>query len=178
MDTKELRKLYREELQETLATVGGKSRKRTFTRMVRAVFEHRGGELIGPDETVLVWSDLHLGHANVIEYQERPFLDVGDMDEEIWRSWERTVQPESVLVLVGDVAMGDAVCEATWERIRRTPGRRRHLVIGNHCCSSLCSVGTSRYLTGLFRRRIAWDDGTIREGSGAGEVAFAKNRCC
>ena len=41
-----------------------------------------------------------------------------------------------------------------------------------------CSVGTSRYLTGLFRRRIAWDDGTIREGSGAGEVAFAKNRCC
>ena len=44
--------------------------------------------------------------------------------------------------------------------------------------SSLCSVGTSRYLTGLFRRRIAWDDGTIREGSGAGEVAFAKNRCC
>ena len=46
------------------------------------------------------------------------------------------------------------------------------------CCSSLCSVGTSRYLTGLFRRRIAWDDGTIREGSGAGEVAFAKNRCC
>ena len=60
MDTKELRKLYREELQETLATVGGKSRKRTFTRMVRAVFEHRGGELIGPDETVLVWSDLHL----------------------------------------------------------------------------------------------------------------------
>ena len=47
-----------------------------------------------------------------------------------------------------------------------------------HCCSSLCSVGTSRYLTGLFRRRIAWDDGTIREGSGAGEVAFAKNRCC
>ena len=132
VNTKELRKLYREELEETLATVGGKSRKKTFRRMVRAVSEHRGGELIDPDETVLVWSDLHLGHANVIEYQERPFLDVGDMDEEIWRSWERSVQPESVLVLVGDVAMGDAVCEATWERIRRTPGRRRHLVIGNH----------------------------------------------
>ena len=132
MDTKGLRKLYRESLRQTLGTVGGKTRKRPFTRMVRAVAEHRGEALTAPDEAVLVWSDLHLGHANIIEYQARPFLDVADMDEEIWQAWERVLQPESVLVLVGDVAMGDAVCEATWERIRRTPGRHKHLVIGNH----------------------------------------------
>ena len=41
------------------------------------------------------------------------------------------------------------------------------------CCLSLSLVGTPRYLTGLFRRRIAWDDGAIREGCGAGEVAFS-----
>ena len=35
-------------------------------------------------------------------------------------------------MLVGDVTMGEAVCEATWERIRRAPAQRRHLVIGNH----------------------------------------------
>ena len=132
VDTQGLRKLYREELRQTLDTVGGKTRKRTYTRMVRAVAEHRGEALTAPDEAVLVWSDLHLGHANIIEYQARPFFDVGDMDEELWRTWERVLQPESVLVLVGDVAMGGAVCEATWERIRRTPGRRKHLVIGNH----------------------------------------------
>ena len=132
MDTKDLRKLFRAELQQALETVGGKTRKRTFSRMVRAVSEYRGGELTVPDEAVLVWSDLHFGHANIIDYQDRPFLDVDDMDEEIWRSWERVVQPDSVLVLVGDVAMGDAVCEATWERVKRAPGRHKHLVIGNH----------------------------------------------
>ena len=132
VDTKDLRKLYRQELQQTLDTVCGKSRKRTFTRMVRAVSEHRGCQLTAPDEAVLVWSDLHFGHANIIEYQARPFHDVGDMDEEIWRSWERVLQSDSVLVVVGDVAMGDAVCDATWDRIRRTPGRHKHLVIGNH----------------------------------------------
>ena len=69
--------------------------------------------------------------------------------------------------------------EAAYEFIRRTLVRFDYPTLSKpDCCSSLCSVGTSRYLTGLFRRRIAWDDGTIREGSGAGEVAFAKNRCC
>ena len=28
--------------------------------------------------------------------------------------------------------MGEAVSEATWTRIRRSPGHRKHLVIGNH----------------------------------------------
>ena len=48
---------------------------------------------------------------------------------------------------------------------------------GTGCCLSLSPVGTPRHLTGLFRRRIAWDDGTIREVSGAGEIAFTMNRC-
>ena len=38
----------------------------------------------------------------------------------------------TVLVLVGDVAMGEALGDATWERIRRSPARHKHLVIGNH----------------------------------------------
>ena len=70
-------------------------------------------------------------------YQERPFRDVADQDAEIWKAWERVVRPESGLVLVGDVAMGEVVCEATWERIRRTPARHKHLVIGNHDLTGL-----------------------------------------
>ena len=132
MDARELRKHYRAEVAGALRTAGGKTRKRTFTRMVQAVSDIRGAELAAPDEDVLVWSDLHLGHANIIEYQERPFLDREDMDEELWKAWERTVEPHHTLVVVGDVAMGDAVCEATWERVRALPGREKHLIIGNH----------------------------------------------
>ena len=72
--------------------------------------------------------------------------------------------------------------EAGVQRERRRPRRPSkldpYLAFITECCLSLCFAGPPRYLTGLFRRRIAWDDGTIREGSGAGEVAFAKNRCC
>ena len=75
------------------------------------------------------------------------------MDEEIWRSWERVPQSDSVLVVVGDVAMGDAVCDATWDRIRRTPGRHKHLVIGNHDLT-----GEGRGESRRVRRRMVGDD--------------------
>ena len=112
--------------------------------MVEAVSEHRGGELDAPDEDVLVWSDLHLGHANIIESQERPFLDVTDQDAEIWRAWER-IDPDAVLVVVGDVAMGKAVCEATWTRVRAAPGRRKCLIIGNHDVTGAGEVRTEGF---------------------------------
>ena len=46
------------------------------------------------------------------------------------------------------------------------------------CCFPLYLVGSPRDLTGLFRRRISWDDGVIRDTSDRGEVAFVMNDCC
>ena len=145
IDVIDARRRYRAELELALACAGGKTRKRTYRAMIRAVTEYRGATLEAPDAEVLVWSDLHLGHGNIIDYQNRPFLDVADQDAEIWKAWERVVRPESVLVLVGDVAMGEAVCEATWERIRRTPARRKHLVIGNHDLTGLGELRTQGF---------------------------------
>ena len=53
-----------------------------------------------------------------------------------------------------------------------------HEVLDEWCCFSLSLVGSPRELAGVFRRRIAWDDGAIREPAGAGAVAFVMNRCC
>ena len=41
------------------------------------------------------------------------------------------------------------------------------------CCFALCLVESPREFAGLFRRRIAWDDGAIREPAGAGGVALS-----
>jgi len=57
------------------------------------------------------------------------------------------------------------------------PSRPIEVVHDAKCCSPLYLVGTPRELTGLFRRRITWDDGAIREALG-GEVAFPMNDCC
>ena len=82
---------------------------------------------------VLVTSDLHLGHANVIEYTNRPFRDADQMDNALWGITLRaTLEPDKVLVVVGDVAVRDGLNAVTWQQIRDLDCRQRHLVIGNH----------------------------------------------
>ena len=44
------------------------------------------------------------------------------------------------------------------------------------CCFSRSVVESPRQLVAVFRSRISWDDGAIRERAGA--VAFLMNRCC
>ena len=65
------------------------------------------------DGRVLVWSDLHLGHANVIGYANRPFADVTEMDRHLWAGWEAAARPDGVLLCVGDLAMRTALEEGT-----------------------------------------------------------------
>ena len=124
---KEPLNLYRDDLREALGR-GGK----TLAAMRRALNEHGAGTLDAPDEAVKVWSDLHLGHANIIEYQDRPFFNVDEMDAVLWANWQVGVDPEETLVCVGDVAMARGIAGDTWDRLRVAPGRTKILVVGNH----------------------------------------------
>ena len=119
--------LYRDDLREALGRSG-----KTLAAMRRALNEHGAGVLDAPDEEVKVWSDLHLGHANIIAYQGRPFHNVHEMDGVLWANWQFGVDQEDTLVCVGDVAMGGGLSGDTWERVRAAPGRTKVLVVGNH----------------------------------------------
>ena len=79
IDVTKPRHRYRAELEQAFPRAGGNSRKRTLRAMVRAATEYRGTVLDAADADVLVWSDLHLGHANIIDCQDRPFFDAADM---------------------------------------------------------------------------------------------------
>ncbi len=119
--------LYRDDLRESVGRSG-----KTLAAMRRAVDEHGAGVLDVDDVAVKVWSDLHLGHANIIAYQGRPFHDVHEMDEALWGNWQLGVDPDDTLVCVGDFALGEALSEDTWDRVRAAPGRSKVLVVGNH----------------------------------------------
>ena len=75
-------------------------------------------------------SDHHFGHANIIEYCDRPFSSVGQMDDAMLDRHYETVDGEDVLVHLGDVAMDMRDGAETVECFDRLDGDL--LVGGNH----------------------------------------------
>jgi calcineurin-like phosphoesterase family protein len=70
-------------------------------------------EYVGSDGASLVlnvpcaeWvtSDLHLGHYNIIEYCNRPFKSLEEMDEVLIRNWNNWILPRDKVFYLGDLA--------------------------------------------------------------------------
>lgn len=49
---------------------------------------------------IFIISDLHLGHANVLKHDKRPFSTVEDMDNTIIENWNKQVQMRLRLIWI------------------------------------------------------------------------------
>lgn len=82
---------------------------------------------INPND--FVTSDLHLGHAKIIEYSHRPFKDLQEMNEKLILNWNNKVPPDANVYLIGDM------CLAKHDEVRKFRERlngKIFLVRGNH----------------------------------------------
>ena len=70
-------------------------------------------------------ADLHIGHTRIIEYCNRPFSSVEEMNEALVANWNATVTPEDSIYVLGDFANRDE------HHFHRLNGRK-FLIIGNH----------------------------------------------
>lgn len=50
-------------------------------------------------------SDLHLGHENIIEYCDRPFDSVEEINETLITNWNARVEAEDTVIYVGDISV-------------------------------------------------------------------------
>ncbi len=79
---------------------------------------------------VYIWSDLHLGHTNVIKYENRPFSSTEEMNQTILDNWKKTVKKQDTIINLGDVAFG-IDRDSLRDMITSMPGKKM-LIIGNH----------------------------------------------
>lgn len=78
-----------------------------------------------------VWfvSDTHFGHSRVIEYSNRPFSSVEEMDEAMIENWNEVVKPGDLVYHLGDFSFYP---EAKSVTIASRLAGNRYLVYGNH----------------------------------------------
>lgn len=74
-------------------------------------------------------SDIHFGHTNAIQFDNRPFSDRNEMDYMIIELWNARVQPEDQIYIIGDFAYRNERPEEWY--LKQLKGHK-HLIVGNH----------------------------------------------
>lgn len=74
-------------------------------------------------------SDLHLGHANVLDYDMRPFASIDEMDKMLISYWNMRVQEEDHIYILGDFCYKSKLMPEKY--LKKLKGHK-HLIIGNH----------------------------------------------
>ena len=74
-------------------------------------------------------SDTHFGHKSVLNFDDRPFADVEEMDHRMIEAWNETVSDNDDVYILGDVCYR-AEKAPSWY-MKQLKGQK-HLIQGNH----------------------------------------------
>ena len=74
-------------------------------------------------------SDLHIGHANAINLDRRPFKDLDEMNEAIFANWNARVQADDTVYILGDFIWKK---ESEWAHYVAPLTGNKVLIRGNH----------------------------------------------
>ena len=74
-------------------------------------------------------SDLHLGHTNVIKFDNRPFESLEEMHKTIITNWNEVTNQNDTVYILGDFCWET---EAGWEKYLKELSGKKVLIRGNH----------------------------------------------
>lgn len=80
-------------------------------------------------ERIFFVSDTHFGHRNIIEFCNRPFNSVEEMDEKLIENWNSVVKPNDWVFDLGDFAFAP---KHRWTELLSELNGRHILILGNH----------------------------------------------
>lgn len=78
---------------------------------------------------IFLTSDSHFGHSNIIEFCNRPFKNVEEMNYKLIENWNKKVPVDGLVFHLGDFAWGGY---PFWKKIREQLNGRIILIKGNH----------------------------------------------
>ena len=74
-------------------------------------------------------SDTHFNHKNIIDYCNRPFCSVEDMDNKLIKNWNSVITKRDIVWHLGDFGFGN---KQQIQRLREQLNGKIYLITGNH----------------------------------------------
>lgn len=84
--------------------------------------------IIGLNNMKRYISDLHIGHGNVLKFDQRPFFTLDEMHETIIKNWNSVVNKNDDVYILGDFAWKNDI---GLEVLKQLKGKK-YLILGNH----------------------------------------------
>jgi calcineurin-like phosphoesterase family protein len=85
--------------------------------------------IINEPDKLYFTSDLHLDHANIIKYCDRPFKDKNHMNEVIINNWNSIINNDDTIFILGDFCLGQ---RGEWIHFINRLSGIKILIKGNH----------------------------------------------
>ena len=102
-------------------------------------------------------SDLHIGHANVIRFDQRPFANLSEMHEAIVTNWNSVVTGNDTVYILGDFIWGK---DSEWPFYVAPLAGNKVLLRGNHDIKGMSKE--TRKLFADFKDYMEISDGDRR----------------
>ncbi|MCI9023900.1 MAG: hydrolase [Dorea sp.] len=101
-------------------------------------------------------ADMHLGHENIIAFDNRPFRSVNEMNRVLMDNWNRKVGQDDDVYILGDFSYCSET-DPVWylEQLKGT----KHLIQGNHDGHLLRSGNAGKYLASVDKMLHITDGG-------------------
>ena len=107
---------------------------------------------------VFFTSDTHFNHANIINFCNRPFKSVEEMNEVLIVNWNSVVGMDDTVFHLGDFCLGGA---AEWTKLLDRLNGKIHLIVGNHDLKNLRQGFCERFEEVVMQRHIVIDKQSI-----------------
>lgn len=77
-------------------------------------------------------ADQHFWHENILDYCDRPFKSINQMNEALIELHNKVVKPNDVVWMLGDYTLAGGNHFESVQRLTRRLNGQKHLVLGNH----------------------------------------------
>ena len=74
-------------------------------------------------------ADTHIGHSNVIRFDDRPFYTVEEMDSVLMTNWNNKVSDDDDIYIIGDLIYRT---NKDFSEYLDNLNGKKHLIVGNH----------------------------------------------